>query len=167
MGVSMKKVSILLLVLMNVVLLNSPVYSKIAQESEMSIATVNELNYKEFENRNGNASETTINRIITNEIKKEEYSQKYGEFKGMTLYYFEMLRKYIIPVCFIGLTIASLNYCIIGNKKLEKKEQGFQMILTFGIGIIVFTFLPWIYYWLLERKCSLDLSLFVKVWRVI
>ena len=83
-------------------------------------------------------------RILTSkdeEIKK--YSEDLGSTTNGTVYYYlMMIQKYSVPVCFIGLTIASLNFFIIGNKKLDKREQGFGMLIAFGLGLIVFQVLP-------------------------
>ena len=42
----------------------------------------------------------------------------------------------------IGITIGSFNYLIVGNKKLDKKEQGYGWIVAFVIGLVVFNVLP-------------------------
>lgn len=92
----------------------------------------------------GNASETVMNHMTNKEQKIAEYTEKYGgdEVYGKTAYYLGVAQKYSIPVCFIGLAIGAVNFFIIGNKKLEKKEQGFGMIVTFLLGLVVFQVLP-------------------------
>ncbi len=92
----------------------------------------------------GNAAETVINHMTDKDKKIAEYTEKYGGdvFYGKTAYYLGVIQKYSIPVCFIGLAIGALNFFIIGNKKLEKKEQGFGMIVAFLLGLVVFQVLP-------------------------
>lgn len=91
-----------------------------------------------------NASETVIKNMTSREQKIAEYTQKYGgdAFHGKTAYYLGFAQKYSIPVCFIGLAIGALNFFIIGNKKLDKREQGFGMIIAFLLGLVVFQVLP-------------------------
>ena len=98
----------------------------------------------EVKNRTGNASETTLKNLNSKEEKINEYTEKLGGNKtnGTVLYYLEVIRNYSFPVCFVGLAVASLNFFIIGNKKLEKREQGFRMLVTLIIGLIVFQVLP-------------------------
>ena len=135
----MKKISMLFVTLMSALLLTSPVLAAKAQETVAS----GEAMYEELEDRNGNASITTIENLTTKEEKIEYYSEKLkSKENGIVLYYLYEVAKYSVPVCFIGLVIASLNFFIIGNKKLDKREQGFSMLIGFGLGLIVFQVLP-------------------------
>lgn len=139
MEVSMKKISMLFVVLMSAFLFVSPVVVAESQESVIS----GEALHEELEERNGNASVTTIERLKTKEEKIAYYTEKCGNStNGTVMYYLYEIQKYSIPVCFIGLVIASLNFFIIGNKKLDKREQGFSMLIGFGLGLIVFQVLP-------------------------
>lgn len=146
----MKKISIILVAIMSICLLTAPVIAT-NSEGEDTANTINNTDslsgeeiYKELENRNGNASLTTIKNLKTKEEKIAYYTEKCGgsSLNGNVLYYLYEFQKYSIPVCFIGLVIASLNFFIIGNKKLDKREQGFSMLIAFGLGLIVFQVLP-------------------------
>lgn len=133
----MKKISMLLVGVMSVLLLTTPVLA--AKEAQTS----GDSAYSELEDRKGNASLTTIENLKTKEEKIEYYSEKCGNAtNGTVLYWLYEIQKYSVPVCFIGLAIASLNFFIIGNKKLDKREQGFSMLIGFGLGLIVFQVLP-------------------------
>lgn len=135
----MKKIATLFVILMSTFLLTSPVLAESAK-----VDTTSQEMYEELEDRRGNASETTINNITQKEDELQTYIEKCGGNKtnGTVLYWLKQVQKYSVPVCFIGLVIASLNFFIIGNKKLDKKEQGFSMLITFGLGLIVFQILP-------------------------
>lgn len=91
-----------------------------------------------------NASKTVLNNVKNREEKIAEYTAKYGgdAVYGKTAYYLNLAQKYSIPICFIGLAIGALNFFIIGNRKLEKREQGFGMIVAFLLGLVVFQVLP-------------------------
>lgn len=135
----MKKLSMLFVILMTTLLLASPVLAAKPQETVES----GEAMYEELEDRNGNASITTIENLTTQEEKIAYYSEKLNSKEnGTVLYWLYEVAKYSVPVCFIGLVIASLNFFIIGNKKLEKREQGFNMLIGFGLGLVVFQVLP-------------------------
>lgn len=134
----MKKISILLVVLMSALLLTSPLFAANAEVQSSGEAsqtqTVEELS---------DASSTTINNLTSKDEEIKKYSEDLGSTTNGTVYYWLMIiQKYSVPVCFIGLTIASLNFFIIGNKKLDKREQGFGMLIAFGLGLIVFQVLP-------------------------
>ena len=124
----MKKIITILMILMMVSSVFVTVYAETA----------------EVEAPKSNASETVINNMTSKEQKIAEYTKKYGgdAFYGQTAYWLAVIQKYSIPVCFIGLAIGALNFFIIGNKKLDKKEQGFGMIVMFLLALVVFQVLP-------------------------
>lgn len=95
----------------------------------------------------GNASSTTINNLSEKDRKIEENTKalKGNRTNGTVLYYLELARLYSYPVIFVLMVIASLNYFIIGNKKLDKRESGFRMLVTLIVGLIVFQILPLIF----------------------
>lgn len=96
------------------------------------------------EDKISDASKKTQKNLVSKEEKIRQNTEKLGgnRTNGTVLYYLELVRSYSYPVCFIGLVIASLNFFIIGNKKLEKREQGFKMLVTIIVGLIVFQVLP-------------------------
>jgi len=134
----MRKISMLFVAIMSAIMLVTPTYA--ATEAVVS----GESSYSELEERKGNASITTISKAETKEEKIEYYTEKCGGdvTNGTVLYYLHLIQQYSVPVCFILLVIASLNFFIIGNKKLDKREQGFSMLIGSGLGLIVFQVLP-------------------------
>ncbi len=142
---SMKKYSIGIVALLSIFIWMLPYTGKVTAESgeSGSVVEIADANYEELEDREGNASLTTIKNLKTPEEKIAYYSEKCGNStNGRVLYVLYEIQKYSVPVCFIGLVIASLNFFIIGNKKLDKREQGFSMLIAFGLGLIVFQVLP-------------------------
>lgn len=92
------------------------------------------------------ASKEIINNVTENERKRAEYIDEYNDkLLGTVAYGLYMLQKYSWPICFIGITIGSFNFLILGNKKLDKKEQGFGWIVGFTMALVVFNVLPLIY----------------------
>lgn len=96
--------------------------------------------------QSSNASKVTLKNLESKEEKIAYYTEKYGDkTEGTVAYYISIAQKYSIPVCFLGLIWGAFNCFIIGNKKLQKREQGFNMIIGFIIGLVVFQSIPLIY----------------------
>ena len=93
-----------------------------------------------------------LSNVTKNERKKAYYIDKYNDaFKGQVAYGLEIVRVYSLPICFRGITIGAFNFLILGNKKLDKREQGYKWIVGFCIGLVVFNVLPLLYALLLAR----------------
>ena len=92
------------------------------------------------------ASEKILTNVTKSERKKANYIDKYNDkFFGTVAYALDVARLYSFPICFVGITIGAFNFLIVGNKKLDKKEQGFGWIVGFTIAIVVFNVLPLLY----------------------
>ena len=129
----MKKISIALIITMVFMML-----------ATMSVFAANETS-KDLTGYS-NASQVTLKNLRTKEEKIDYYSEKYGDnTAGVVAYYINRVQKYSIPICFLGIVWGAFNFFIIGNKKLQKREQGFSMIVGFTIGLIVFQIIPLIY----------------------
>ena len=149
----MKKISLLILAMLIAAFAYTTVFaSGDVEATDTTTASASEVKATEKIESNDNLSEAskTTQKNLT---AKEEEIQKYMKSKesgglglsrtnATVLYYLHLIRVYSIPVCFVGLAIASLNFFIIGNKKLEKREQGFRMLVTLIVGLIVFQVLP-------------------------
>ena len=78
------------------------------------------------------------------EIKKHElttiddYKEKYGsDTYGVTAYILDRVRIYSIPLVFIGLAFSAVYQFVIGLKKLDVRDKGFNsMIAIITIGVI-------------------------------
>ena len=136
-------------------------------ESEVSIdlgeIPVEETQNTEEDKNNGDslkdaglndASETILENVSNADRKKAAYIDKYGGDKvlGLVAYYLGMAQVYSWPFCFIGITIGAFNFLILGNKKLDKKEQGFGWIVGFTMALVVFNVLPLLYAVLVAGK---------------
>lgn len=124
-----------------------------ANEELIDLGTI-DTNEKTEDNTNesiedaelNDASDKILSNITKSERKKAYYIDKYNdEFLGQVAYALDVARIYSLPICFIGITIGAFNFLIIGNKKLDKKEQGFGWIVGFTIGLVVFNVLPLLY----------------------
>lgn len=105
--------------------------------------TVKEDRLEKEEVELNDASEAIIGSSDRKATRIAELSDKYNDpLMGRVAYYFELAQKYSFPICFIGIAMGAFNFLIIGNKKLDKKEQGFNWIVGFTIGLVVFNVMP-------------------------
>lgn len=91
-------------------------------------------------------SKEIMGKFSKKEKRIAELSDKYND-KGIgeIAYYLEVARYYSTPIFFIFLTIGAFNFFIVGNKKLDKKEQGFGWITACIIGWVFFQCIPLIF----------------------
>ena len=64
--------------------------------------------------------------------KLDEYIEKYGSTPyGVAAYILNIVRIYSIPFCFIGIAIGSIYQYVLGIRKLDVRDRGFMLIITF------------------------------------
>lgn len=68
----------------------------------------------------------------------EDYKDKYGsETYGVTAYVLDRVRIYSIPLVFIGVAFSAIYQYVIGLKRLDIRDKGFNsMIAIVTIGVI-------------------------------
>ena len=92
------------------------------------------------------ASEQVIGTLNKKDKRIKELSEKFDDKTlGTIAYWLEVARFYSTPIFFIFLTIGAFNFFIIGNKKLDKKEQGFGWMVACVIGWVVFQCIPLVF----------------------
>lgn len=78
--------------------------------------------------------------------KMGEYIEKYGSTPyGITAYILNGVRIYSIPFCFIGIAIGSIFQYVIGIRKLDVRDRGFALIITFVTILLICQVLPLIF----------------------
>lgn len=76
----------------------------------------------------------------------EDYIEKYGSTPyGIAAYILNALRIYSIPFCFIGIAIGSIYQYVIGIRKLDTRDKGFALIVTFVTVLLICQVLPLIF----------------------
>ena len=76
----------------------------------------------------------------------EEYVEKYGSRPyGLTAFILNMVRIYSIPCCFIGIAIGSIFQYVLGIRKLDVRDRGFMLIITFVTILLICQVLPLIF----------------------
>ena len=96
-------------------------------------------------------------KILTNMSKKErkiaEYTDKYNDKTlAVTAYWLDIIQLYSIPLFIILITWGAFNCYIIGEKKLDKREQGFSIMVGSLIGLVVFQVLLFLFALLVVGK---------------
>lgn len=78
--------------------------------------------------------------------KLTEYVEKYGSTPfGVTAYILNIVRIYSIPFCFVGIAIGSIYQYVLGIRKLDVRDRGFMLIITFVTILLICQVLPLIF----------------------
>lgn len=78
--------------------------------------------------------------------KLAEYIEKYGSTPyGVVAFVLNGLRIYSIPFCFIGIAIGSVYQYVIGIRKLDVRDKGFALIITFVTILLICQVLPLVF----------------------
>lgn len=73
----------------------------------------------------------------------EYYKEKYGsDAYGMTAYVLHLISIYSIPFCFLGIAISGIYQFVIGIRKLDVKEKGLALMVTFITVLVICQILP-------------------------
>lgn len=104
---------------------------------------------------NADASDDVLNSTQATELiemkestkgKLAEYVEKYGSTPyGMVAYILNIVRIYSIPFCFIGIAVGSIYQYVIGIRKLDVRDRGFMLIITFVTILLICQVLPLVF----------------------
>lgn len=76
----------------------------------------------------------------------EDYNELYGsEAYGMTAYILNKVRLYSIPLCFIGIAVGAIFQYVIGIRKLDLRDRGLRLVITFITILVICQILPLIF----------------------
>ena len=78
--------------------------------------------------------------------KLAEYVEKYGSTTfGIVGYALNVIRIYSIPFCFIGIAVGSIYQYVIGIRKLDIRDRGFMLIISFVTILLICHVLPLVF----------------------
>ena len=78
--------------------------------------------------------------------KLAEYVEKYGSTSfGTVAYILNIVRIYSIPFCFMGIAIGSIYQYVLGIRKLDVRDKGFMLVITFVTILLICQVLPLIF----------------------
>ena len=82
----------------------------------------------------------------TTKGKLAEYVAKYGSTPfGVAAYILNIVRIYSIPFCFVGIAVGSIYHYVLGIRKLDVRDRGFMLIITFVTILLICQVLPLIF----------------------
>ena len=78
--------------------------------------------------------------------KIEQYSEKYGsKAYGITAMVLVTVRIYSIPLCFLGISVGAIYQYIIGIRRLDIRDRGFNLIIAFVTILVIAQVLPLVF----------------------
>ena len=76
----------------------------------------------------------------------QEYIDKYGSVPfGYAAAILDIVRIYSIPCCFLGIALGSIFQYVLGIRKLDVRDRGFMLIITFVTILMICQGLPLIF----------------------
>ena len=102
-----------------------------------------------------NQTSSQLVQIKEKEFKEiQDYTETYGsESYGMTAYILNKVRIYSIPCCFVGIAIAAIYQYVLGVRKIDVRDRGLILMITFITIFVICQVLPLIF------------AIVVKSWR--
>jgi len=81
------------------------------------------------------------------EQKKIEYTKKYGSEEYWLAGYIleEIVRIYSIPLCFLWISVGAIYQYIIGIRRLDIRDRGFNLIIAFVTILVIAQVLPLVF----------------------
>ena len=76
----------------------------------------------------------------------DDYVEKYGSKTfGVAAYILNMVRIFSIPFCFVGIAVGSIFQYVLGIRKLDVRDRGLMLIMTFVTILMICQVLPLIF----------------------
>ena len=134
--------------IMLIMLIAMPIYAtsnvpanNAGQENNNSTQIATEKNVLETENATKFAQ-------MKEEFKSkfEQYSEKYGsDVYGVVALILDTLRIYSIPFCFVGIAVGAIYQYVIGIRKLDVRDRGFNLVIAFVTALVICQVLPLVF----------------------
>ena len=87
---------------------------------------------------------TEMKEDATQEI--QDYTERYGsDTYGVAAYVLDKVRIYSIPFCFIGIAIGAIYQYVIGIRRMDVRDKGFNVLIAFVTILIICQVLPLIF----------------------
>lgn len=78
--------------------------------------------------------------------KLEQYTEKYGsKAYGVTAMVLDTIRIYSIPLCLLGIAIGAIYQYIIGIRRMDVRDKGFNLIIAFVSLLVIAQVLPLVF----------------------
>lgn len=128
-----KKFMVLIIGVFVIFSLCSPVFASTEVLDEKSV----------LETENGSAFGDMKEKAEGNLAK---YEEKYGTRSyAITAMVLNTIRTYSIPFCFLGIAIGAIYQYILGIRKLDTRDKGFNLVIAFVTILVICQVLPLIF----------------------
>ena len=78
--------------------------------------------------------------------KFAQYEEKYGSaIYGVVALILDTVRIYSIPFCFVGIAVGSIYQYVIGIRRLDTRDKGFALIISFMSILLICQVLPLVF----------------------
>ncbi len=105
-----------------------------------------ELSAEQQQQSKSETAETLKNTKEGVSKKIQKYVDDYGSYPyGVAAYILNTIRIYSIPFCFIGIVIGSIYQYMLGIRKLDIRDKGFALVVTFVTILLICQVLPLIF----------------------
>ena len=112
----------------------------------LSSNSTNQNNTNVQTNNEAQETEQIVEIKKKSEKKLEDYKKEYGsDAYGIAAYVLNVVRIYSIPFCFIGIAVGAIYQYVIGIHKLDERDKGFTMIISFVTILVIAQILPLIF----------------------
>ena len=115
--------------------------------SIMSISSVYATNTNVENEIISNETKSQLVEIKEKELKSmEDYKKAYGsDTYGLVAYILDKVRIYSIPLAFLGIAISAIYQYVIGIRKLDVRDKGFNAMIGIVTMLIISQVLPLIF----------------------
>lgn len=115
--------------------------------SIMSISSVYATNTNVENEIISNQTKSQLVEIKEKELKSmEDYKKAYGsDTYGLVAYILDKVRIYSIPLAFLGIAISAIYQYVIGIRKLDVRDKGFNAMIGIVTMLIISQVLPLIF----------------------
>ena len=131
----MKKLLAVISILLSLTLILvsfTPVYAAEDEESKEVLESENASDFYKIKEEAGG--------------KLEQYSEKYGsKAYGITAMVLDTVRIYSIPFCLLGIAVGAIYQYILGIRRLDIRDRGFNLIIAFVTILVIAQVLPLIF----------------------
>ena len=112
----------------------------------LSSNSTNQNNTNVQTNNEAQGTEQIVEIKKKSEKKLEDYKKEDGsDAYGIAAYVLNVVRIYSIPFCFIGIAVGAIYQYVIGIHKLDERDKGFTMIISFVTILVIAQILPLIF----------------------
>lgn len=104
------------------------------------------ISYAQTETVDEDASTELLEMKESTKGKIDGYVQQYGsKTYGFVAYLLNGARLFSIPLCFLGIALGAVYQYVIGIRKLDLRDRGFRLIISFVTILLICQVLPLVF----------------------